>query len=187
MGDISSCIIPHVLRTDKTNPNRAVARAKNTAMPPEISHARDQNEPGAAGSGGIEVLAQLALLLQDLELEALDAVLQGLAALLQDARAQPRTTVQTRRVATLGGPGLALLLLLPRGRGGGGVVEAALLQLGAGLEGLDAAVDAGDVRVRAREERRYGRRQLGAQGRLGRLERGLRDQLVVARGLQHAH
>lgn len=59
------------------------------------------------------------------------------------------------------------------------VGETALLQLGARLEGLDAAVDARDVRVRAVEERRYGGGQLGAERGLGGLESRLRDELVV--------
>lgn len=56
-----------------------------------------------------------------------------------------------------------------------GVVETALLQLGAGLERLDAPVDAVRVGVCAVEQGRYGGCQFGSERGFRRLEGCLGD------------
>lgn len=67
---------------------------------------------------------------------------------------------------------------------GGGVVgtgETALLQLGSGLEGLDATLLALDLRVGAGEQQGDVRTDVVAEGGLCRGEGGLGDELVVLR------
>lgn len=143
----------------------------------------------------LDLFPQLALLLQHLELQSLDAVLKRLFPLPYDARLEPGLLAEVGR-ADLGRAALLAALVFPAAVFAKGLVvfvvvvsvaavataagrQAALLQVGPRLQRLDAPLDAVDVGVGAVEQDGDGGADLVAQGGLGGGEGGLRDELVV--------
>lgn len=133
-----------------------------------------------SASGLVETFPELALLLQNLELQPLDAILEGLLALPDRARAHLGVSIQARislaRVVIPAADVGAAPLLLP---------ESAGLQVRARLEALNAPLDAGVLVVDALEQGGDGWADFVTQTSLCGGERWLRDELVVANRLKH--
>ena len=124
----------------------------------------------------IKTLPQLSLFLQDLQLQPLHSISQGLLALPHSLGAQLILAPQLSALAPRGGRRRrAASIARPVVR----LREAALLQLRARFEGLDATLLALGLGVRAGQQQRDEGGDLVAQGRLGGSEGGLRDEFVV--------
>lgn len=134
---------------------------------------------GDRSSGAIEPPLQLPLLLQNLELEPLDAIAQGLFPLTQGASSVP--ILRTERWWSAGGGSWGGVVMLVAIVGTG---ETALLQVVAGLERLYTAVLAFDLGVCAGEEESDVGAYFVAEGGLCGGEGGLGDEFVVANRLK---
>lgn len=159
-------------------PERAAALGRHGQDSSKLQHTRTcWPNRFATASGIFYLFAQLPLFLLDLEFQPLNTVLERLLPLPDDLGAQLRLLAQPRAAAAR--PAFLALAVGCRRVGARRLGQAALLQLGARLEGLDAAVDAVDVGVGAVEEDRDGGADFVAEGCLGGGERRLGDELVV--------